>query len=62
VQRLLSVQKLAESLGRHPNSIRRMAREGCLPAPIRINNRLLFDEAELTAWLAAAKKESQRAD
>lgn len=50
----LSSRQLSERLSYHPESIRRMVREGRLPA-IRIGKRLRFSMTDIEAYEAASR-------
>lgn len=50
----------ATTLGIHPETLRDWSRRGLydLPAPIRMGSRLLWDVAELYAWIEHRKRRS----
>lgn len=49
-EKLLSVSDLAECIRFHPETIRKMARDGRLPH-IKVSNRLRFRSDEIDLWL-----------
>ena len=53
---LINVEEAAELLGYHPEHVRRLARQGELPA-VKVGNRVwCFSRAELAKWKAQRPK------
>lgn len=52
-----SVQEAAEAMGLHPNTVRKLIKEGNLPA-IHLQRKILISCLELQTWLAKGNKSS----
>ncbi len=50
--RLLTVHDVAEILAIAPETVRKWARQGRLPAPLRVGSKLRFDALEIQNWVA----------
>jgi excisionase family DNA binding protein len=46
-----SVQEAAEAIGLHPNTIRKLIRDGRLPA-VHLQRKILISRLELQKWLS----------
>ena len=56
---LLSPTETAEVLGLKSQTVRRMSRDGRLPAPIMIRRSLRWRKLEIEEWVAAQPTESE---
>lgn len=56
MERMLTVDQVAERLGVHRRTIERMVAEGTLPPPLRLSQRILrWEESAVTKWLQAQR-------
>ena len=55
-EKMLSVKDIAERLGRHPESIRRMIRSNKFPVTYEVNKSFLIKESDFVAWLETQKR------
>jgi excisionase family DNA binding protein len=56
VDRLLTVQDVADMLRTTPTGVRRLRERGTLPPAVKVGARVLWREEELAAWLEARRE------
>ena len=52
-RRLVKAAQVAEKLGIHPASVRRLADHGVMPPGVRIGASRRWDESQVDEWIAA---------